>query len=48
MPGIDVSSFKDVDGSVFDGVPMRDASSNKRLVEWSEDEDAEEVHFAAI
>ena len=48
MPGIDVSSFKDVDRSVFDGVPMRDASSNKILVEWSEDEDAEEVHVEAI
>ena len=36
MPGINVSSFQDVNGSVFDGVLMRDASSKKHQLAWSE------------
>ena len=36
VPGIDIGSFEDVDGSSFEGVVMRDADSSKRLVVWKE------------
>ena len=36
VPGIDVSVFEDVDGIPFEGVAVRDASSVKRLVVWTQ------------
>lgn len=36
VPGIDVSSLEDCDGTRFDGIVTRDASSGKRLVLWTE------------